>query len=433
MLNVGMESGAMLKVRTPFGNILEIEVKVGDTIKNVKEKISDKECYPVDEQEFYYYGSEQLPDTYAFTTEDIHKFRISEFMIHLILRRANRRPNVGMEIDAFDVTVYTLNGQNTRVSIAAGMSVEQVKQQILDQVGYPIDRQRLLKNNIELKDGELFVNDLLEDVLYGKAGLTLVLRRNDPRYDVVSSSRDRKIQVFVKTLDGETITLNVPEYSTVADVKQQISNKGDYPTDLQILISEGKELSDEYVFQGPVNLHLVMKKPGPAPPDEKATDQTLQLYIKPVRGPGFHIYISVGETVFEAKQKIFELEGISIDRQLLISYGEGLRDEQRFEGELLRKIASSGQLQLVVTKLDPIPPLLPGLGPVAVRPERLFEACMAHMELSIELSRLKDDSKTEYGLAKALVDIELRYLQDPSKPRIAFDFERPRPEEKMTN
>ena len=34
--NVGMESDAMLKVRTPFGKILDIEVKVGDTFRSVK-------------------------------------------------------------------------------------------------------------------------------------------------------------------------------------------------------------------------------------------------------------------------------------------------------------------------------------------------------------------------------------------------------------
>ena len=311
-----------------------------------------------------------------------------------------------MEIDTFDVTVYTLNGDNIRVSIAAGMSVEQVKQQILNQVNVPVHRQKLFLNNQELKDGEQFVGKLFDDVFRVVGALTLIITS----------------QVFVKTLWGKIIVLEIPEGSTVAQAKQQISEKGDYPTDLQRLISNGKELSDEEKFVGSVpNLHLVMRNPGPALPDVGMPSGSFQIHIKTLRGLNFNIYISEGETVLEVKQKIFQQEGISIHLQELISYGNALQDDQRFEGDLLREVTDAGGLHLLVTELGPMLPILPGFD---------FEACMAHMELSKELRRLNEESKTEYGLAKALVDIELIYLQDPSQPRIVFDFKRPRPEEK---
>jgi ubiquitin C len=116
---------------------------------------------------------------------------------------------------------------------------------------------KILNNKLTINDYNITDNSRLQ----------LLISLNGGGENEASASASGTKQIFIKTLQGKTLTLDVNDNDTIASIKDKIAEKEGIPQEQQRLVFNGKQLEDkntiaEYGIENDASIHLVLRLRG---------------------------------------------------------------------------------------------------------------------------------------------------------------------------
>lgn len=316
IIDLALEQGrnTQIFVSLPGNDILSLWVNGEHTVAQLKQQIAERKNIPANVQDIFF-ARQKLEDDrtlQSYVIEENH-------MLHLHIATPLM----------LELTVQFRSGKKLQLEEPTHKIVSSLKHVIWEKEGVPTEHQVLFYKGKELDGYRKLIDYNIQ------SGDTLDIDIVEPVTDIVSSTasrtgsthesdRPRGLLLFVKTLTGKTITLNVAVSDTVGDLKRKINEKEGIPINQQCLIAAGKPLADTddihtVGVQNHSVVHLVLRVPSRSP---------LSLSVQTPTGQSLTVSSNIADTVNQFKEIIETENGFAASQQVLLYEGTILQGER---------------------------------------------------------------------------------------------------------